>query len=174
MYPYLVKKDLLYRSCFYNENGDFLACGSSVTLKGVQNYVSEQRVDSVIALLAGNKGVSTNLVYTEDVLQSIHGLLVIIIAGTVPENPGLILVNVQFPVDTLQRLANLAHQGILKEITVLSLDTDLSVFNQKRFIHAVSPLIILSVFRIYEAPEAVLSDSPDSNPVLPLSSHCRS
>ena len=70
LYPYLVKKDLLYRICFYNENGDFLACGSSVTLKGVQNYVSEQRVDSVIALLAGNKGVSTNLVYTEDVLQN--------------------------------------------------------------------------------------------------------
>ena len=111
---------------------------------------------------------------TEDVLQSIHGLLVIIIAGTVHENPGLILVNVKFPVDTLQRIANLAHQGIFKEITVLSLDTDLSVFNQKRFIHAVSPLIILSVLRIYEVPEAVLSDSPDSNPVLPLSSHCRS
>lgn len=70
LYPYLVKKDLLYRICFYNENGDFLACGSSVTLKGVQNYVSEKRMDKVTGRLAENKGISTNLVYTEDVLQN--------------------------------------------------------------------------------------------------------
>ena len=111
---------------------------------------------------------------TKHMLQSIHGLIVIVITGTVHKDPCLILVNFKFSVDPFQCVADLTHQGILKEITVFSLDTDLSIFDQKRFIHAVSPLIIISVLRIYEVPEAILSDSPDSNPVLPLSSHCRS
>ena len=68
--PYLVKQDMIYRICFYNENGDFMSCGSSVTSGGVKKYIGEERLNHMIGLLETHKGIKAELVYEEDVLQN--------------------------------------------------------------------------------------------------------
>lgn len=68
--PYLVKTDGLYRICIYNQNGDFLNAGFSVTKDGIQKYLNPERMGQVAAILEANKNIKAYMIYPEDILQN--------------------------------------------------------------------------------------------------------
>ena len=72
---------------------------------------------------------------TKNMLQMSDRLLVIIFSFTVHKNAALLLIYGKCSITLFQCMTDLAHKRVLKEMAVLSLDRDLSIFDQKCLKH---------------------------------------
>ena len=96
---------------------------------------------------------------TENSLQCLHYFFKIKQAFALHKDTSLFFSYIKFTFHFLQCMANLFYQCIFEEITVFSLDTDLSVFDQKcmkhRFLFSFS-FPVSQLFRIFTVTSYLL------------------
>ena len=80
----------------------------------------------------------TDARYTEDLCQGPDHLIIVVVRLGIDVDAALLLLNGKGALHLLQMQPDLLHKGVLKDIAVLSLGSDLRIFDQKTLVFHVS------------------------------------